>query len=70
MRKATGVDRISAKVIKMCRFANYCVDKSFVEGIVPHQSNATPIPKCNDVMAIKNVRPISVLPVLSKLLES
>ena len=77
VRKATGVDRISAKVIKMCRSflltpITALINKSFVEGIVPHQwklANVTPIPKSNDVMAIKNFRPISVLPILSKLLE-
>lgn len=48
------------------------VNKSITTGTVPSQwktSIVTPIPKINDPVELKDLRPISILPFLSKLLE-
>ena len=76
-RKSTGSDHISARVIKLCCCflltpITTLINKSIGEGIVPKQwqmANVTPIQKSKGSTAIKNFRPISVLPILSKLLE-
>jgi len=76
--KAMGCDRISPKVIRACATSlcepvtalfNKCLATSSlpVEWKV-HQ--ITPIPKGGDLSQIKNYRPISLLCILSKVLES
>ena len=62
------------KLIKSCKkrpLAHIC-NRSFVTGIFPSElkiANVVPIFKSGDDMVFSNYRPVSVLPVLSKILE-
>ena len=75
--KATGPDEISARLLKEC--ANEIApsltalfNKSLSLGKVPQEwkeANVTPIHKKEDIRDVRNYRPISLLSLVSKLLE-
>ena len=75
--KATGLDEISAKLIKnagdvILPSITKLMNLSLSTGTYPEEwkhSKILPLHKKGDVNAIKNYRPISILPVLSKILE-
>ena len=75
--KATGIDEILAKLLKI---ANVCISSSLAhifnvslkKGKVPDEwkeAKVTPIHKDGDKDDLNNFRPISVLPIISKILE-
>ena len=74
---ATGVDGISSKFLKIacpaiCTSLIYLINKSLFTGIVPEDwkmARVTPVFKGGDRDELTNYRPISVLPLVSKLLE-
>ena len=75
--KAAGIDKLSARLLRIAapviassvsRLINY----SFSIGSVPQRwktSKVTPLFKSGDASDPSNYRPISVLPVLSKIIE-
>ena len=76
--KATGIDNIPAKILKI---SSNCISQSlssiinstFETGIFPNKwkiAKISPIPKGNTAVCRDNYRPISVLPCLSKICES
>ena len=73
--KAPGIDKITIRVIKDCLPANLptitIINNSFVSETFPStwKIAVTPIPKDGDAEQAKNNRPISLLPVLSKVCE-
>ena len=77
VNKAGGLDKISARMIKDAGYElapsiAYLVNKSITDGIVPDLwkiARVTPVYKADDKLLVENYRPISVLPVLSKVLE-
>ena len=77
MTKAKGVDNLSAKLLKLggpaiyetiTNICNISIETSTFPEIWKH-ANVTPIQKQNRNCAVTNIRPISVLPILSKILE-
>ena len=77
-RKATGLDAISAKLLKMVAPAISSslitlFNASLSQGCFPtewKEANITPVPKSGVRHMMNNYRPISVLPVLAKVFES
>lgn len=75
--KASGLDNISVKMIKVpineiSALMTMLINKSFETGLVPDRikiAKVTPVFKNGDKENISNYRPISVLPVLSKIIE-
>ena len=75
--KATGPDNISAKMLKMCSDPLVAPIKIIFlnilkTGIFPSQwkkANVTPVHKKEDKQLVENYRPISLLPILSKIFE-
>ena len=76
-KKSHGPDRISAKMIKLCGNElafplKIIFDNILATGIFPKQwkeANVTPIHKKNDKQDVTNYRPISLLPIFSKVFE-
>ena len=76
-KNSSGYDGISTKILKLCgsqisKPLAYTIDKSIKTGIFPeHLKYAviTPLHKRGDVSDIANYRPISLLPVSSKIFE-
>ena len=70
---ATGVDGISCMLLKAaCPSLAYLINRSLFSGIVPQKwkiARVTPIFLSGDRDQITNYRPISVLPLVSKVLE-
>ena len=74
---AAGWDDLRPKIIKCIKYyvklpLTHICNLSFVSGVFPTElkvANVVPIYKSNDEMIFSNYRPVSVLPVLSKLLE-
>ena len=74
---ATGLDGISSKILRLSKnviasTVTNIINKSFATGIVPDawkEARVTPIFKAGDMTCISNYRPISVLPVISKIIE-
>lgn len=74
---SAGYDEISTKIIKMC--ANFLasplvhiINKSFEQGVFPNRlkiSVVKPIFKKGDPSEMGNYRPITLIPILSKILE-
>ena len=72
-----GHDGLSAKVINpvietLLPPLTYITNFSFTEGVFPHElkiAQVLPLYKNNDPMLFNNYRPISILPLLSKLFE-
>ena len=77
VNKAAGLDRIPARLLKdaeaeLAPSITYLVNKSISDGIVPDLwkvARVTPLYKSDDKLQVENYRPISVLPVLSKVVE-
>ena len=77
VNKAAGVDKIPAKLIRdaeaeLAPYINYLVNKSIKDNVVPAQwkvARVSPLYKAEDRLQTENYRPISVLPVLSKVIE-
>ena len=77
VNKAAGVDKIPAKLIRdaeaeLAPSINYLVNKSIKDRVVPAQwkvARVSPLYKAEDRLQTENYRPISVLPVLSKVIE-
>ena len=75
--KATGPDEISARLLKECEneiapSLTALFNKSLSLGKVPQEwkeANVTPIHKKEDIRDVRNYRPISLLSLVSKLLE-
>ena len=75
--KASGPDNISGRMLKSTAISiapsiTKIFNQSISTGTFPHawkQSNVVPIPKSTNKGSPTNYRPISLLPVLSKLLE-
>ena len=77
VKKATGVDGIPAKIVKvstsviapqLSTLINITVDT----GVFPDRlkkAQVTPLFKKNDPLVISNYRPVSILPIFSKLFE-
>ena len=76
-RKATGPDKISAKLLRMVAPAvaaslTSLLNHSLSQGSFPAQwkeASVTPVPKPGDKFTMNNYRPISVIPVLAKVFE-
>lgn len=74
---ATGTDEISSKFLKMAKHLiapplTYVVNLCFTHGVFPNalkKSIVHPVHKNGDRDSVNNYRPISILPVLSKILE-
>ena len=77
VNKAGGVDKIPAKLIRDAEAERvpsitYLVNKSIKDGVVPAQwkvARVFPLYKADDRLQAESYRPISVLPVLSKVIE-
>ena len=77
VNKAAGLDKIPARLLKdaemeLAPSITYLVNKSISDGIVPDLwkvARVTPLHKSDDKLQVENYRPISVLPVLSKVVE-
>ena len=76
-KKATGIDGLSCKVLKIAKDVivpsiTKIINMSIRTNTVPNiwkQAKVTPIFKSGDLNDVSNYRPISVLPILSKILE-
>lgn len=77
VKKSTGLDNISAKFLKMAEpiiFTPICeiINISIKTGIFPDQwkmAKVIPIPKTGNLQDPNNYRPISILPIISKIAE-
>ena len=77
VKKSTGVDNISAKLLKACapslsHAVSSLINLSFAKGIFPSRlKNAQVIPlyKKKDSLNKENYRPVSILPTTSKIFE-
>ena len=77
MSKATGLDGLNARILKLAATSisnpiSYIINNSIKTGIFPQvwkNAKVAPIFKGGDMQNKTNYRPISVLPVLSKLIE-
>ena len=76
VNKATGRDKIPARLVRdaeveLAPSLTYLINKSITDGTVPalwKVARVTPLYKSEDKLLVGNCRPISVLPVLSKVL--
>ena len=72
--KASGPDVIAAKMLKytasvIAPSLKLSFNYSVMNGVVPDEWNIVPIPKSSNRAQASNYRPISVLSILSKILE-
>ena len=75
--KAHGYDNLSVKLIKICGFSicrplEIIFQKCLAQGIFPEywkRANVVPIHKKNEKNLVGNYRPISLLPIFSKIFE-
>jgi len=75
--RGTGSDGLPSWIFKDCAFIfapvlTFLFNRSLLLGCFPNSlklANVTPIPKCASPSSIADFRPISILPVLSKLFE-
>jgi hypothetical protein len=76
--KAAGIDNVSPKLLKIAKNTNLLsvltslINKSINEAVVPSSlkiARVTPVFKKGNPKSCTNYRPISILPILSKLLE-
>ena len=77
VNKAAGLDKIPARLVRdaeveLAPSLTYLINKSITDGTVPalwKVARVTPLYKSEDKLLVENYRPISVLPVLSEVLE-
>ena len=77
VNKAAGLDKIPARLVRdaeaeLAPSITYLINKSITDANVPalwKVARVTPLYKAEDKLLVENYRPISVLPVLSKVLE-
>ena len=77
IKKATGADTIPAKVVRQCKVTvaqqlSSLINLSINTGVFPDSlkvAQVTPIHKQNDPLNKSNYRPVSVLPIFSKVYE-
>ena len=77
VNKAAGLDKIPARLVRdaeveLAPSLTYLINKSITDETVPalwKVARVTPLYKSEDKLLVENYRPISVLPVLSKVLE-
>ncbi len=77
VNKAAGLDKIPARLIRdaeveLALSMTYLINKSIIDGTVPDVwkiARVSPLHKSDDKLLVENYRPISVLPVLSKVME-
>jgi len=76
LHKATGSDGLSTRFIRislyMVRLITVLLNKCIDSSLFPYQWKqviVTPVPKCKQCTGLSQFQPISVLPVLSKVLE-
>lgn len=77
VNKASGLDKLSNRVLKNCALPvslvlTHCVNKIFTGSNYPHSlkmASVRPIFKGGDKKALNNYRPISILPSLNKVVE-
>ena len=77
IKKATGADNIPAKVVRQCKVTvaqqlSSLINLSINTGVFPDSlkvAQVTPIHKKNDPLNKSNYRPVSVLPIFSKVYE-
>lgn len=75
--KSSGSDGINIDMLLLCcphilPFITNIINTCILEGVFPDTwkiSRVVPLPKKNDISSFGDLRPISILPVLSKLLE-
>ena len=75
--KATGLDDVSSKILKLARPAivnslTYIINVSLTSGVFPNkwkEARVTPLHKGGDLSNTNNYRPISILTVVSKIIE-
>ena len=75
--KATGEDGISCKIVKLSKHAiaqslTDIINMSLIRGVVPRawkRARVVPIFKSGDISSLNNYRPISILPIVSKIVE-
>ena len=75
--KATGEDGISCKILKLSKHAiaqslTDIINMSLIRGVVPRawkRARVVPIFKSGDISSLNNYRPISILPIFSKIVE-
>ena len=76
-KKATGADKISVKLLKLTKDAlvppiTNIVNKSTISGVFPDklkEAQVTPLYKKKDPLEKSNYRPVSILPIPSKIFE-
>ena len=77
VNKAAGLDKIPARLVRdaeveLAPSLTYLINKLITDGTVPalwKVARVTPLYKSEDKLLVENYRPISLLPVLSKVLE-
>ena len=77
VNKAAGLDKIPARLVRdaeveLAPSLTYLINKSITDGTVPalwKVARVTPLYKSENKLLVEHYRPISVLPVLSKVLE-
>ena len=77
VNKAAGLDKVPARLVRdaeteLAPSITYLINKSIKDGSVPalwKVARVTPLYKAEDKLLVENYRPISVLPVLSKVME-
>ena len=77
IKKPTGADNIPAKVVRQCKVTvaqqlSSLINLSMNTGVFPESlkvAQVTPIHKKNDPLNKSNYRPVSVLPIFSKVYE-
>ena len=67
-KKANRRDGISARMLIKINCSKYCLWSGRIPGAWK-VSSVVPIPKGSDSTSVSNYRPISLLPVVSKMLE-
>jgi hypothetical protein len=76
-KNSSGYDEISIKILNLCRNQisrplTYICNKSIIMGVFPDRlkrATVMPLHKKGDISKLDNYRPISLLPVFSKVLE-
>ena len=76
-KKSSGTDEISPKILKIALpyiiepltyIFNLCIEQNVFPDKLKH-AKVIPLPKTRDMTSVKNYRPISILPAISKPLE-